>query len=274
MIGVNNNSDKNALYSFAYCKDFDRILENLAELAAPEDWGTREGNPEQKNPILYKYIHHTFARIYEEFKSLDEENKHKKLAICGEYACFNTGLFTENYEPIYGLFQKHKYPGQQDWFLIGFFEEGNNSLKEFSHLPERASYFTDISELIFDYRLQIRPQMQHILGDPENIERLPKSLQEPSKRDLVATLLNGQIELVKRKVAANYKLAVPQFYKGSVQLLLPLCLEDGKTPDLALVIKKEGNYYSARTCLTLEMAYNNARLIAKPETDWLKSSFI
>jgi hypothetical protein len=36
-----------------------------------------------------------------------------------------------------------------------------------------------------------------------------------------------------------------------MQLLLPLCLE---TP----------------TCLTLDMAYNNARQLARPDTDWLQ----
>ena len=42
-------------------------------------------------------------------------------------------------------------------------------------------------------------------------------------------------------------------------------------PDLALVVHKiENNTYTARTCLTLKMAYNNARLIVKPQSTWLK----
>lgn len=28
-------------------------------------------------------------------------------------------------------------------------------------------------------------------------------------------------------------------------------------------------YYQGHTCLTLDMAYNNARLIARPNSDWL-----
>ena len=44
-----------------------------------------------------------------------------------------------------------------------------------------------------------------------------------------------------------------------------------QTPDLALACEKkeDGSCYLGRTCLTMEMAYNNARLIAKPESEWL-----
>ena len=37
---------------------------------------------------------------------------------------------------------------------------------------------------------------------------------------------------------------------------------------LTLDLKKNG-YYQASTCLTMEMAYMDARLIAKPESNWL-----
>lgn len=51
--------------------------------------------------------------------------------------------------------------------------------------------------------------------------------------------------------------------------LLPLCLT-GDKPELALTIQREDGFYAARTCLTLDMAYNNARLICRPETSWIK----
>ena len=79
---------------------------------------------------------------------------------------------------------------------------------------------------------------------------------------------------MKKKVSANYKLAIPQYYEGKIQLLLPLCLEDDETPSLALTVTKVGNFYQGHTCLTLDMAYNNARLIAKPESNWLSTETI
>ena len=64
-------------------------------------------------------------------------------------------------------------------------------------------------------------------------------------------------------------MAGAQFYDGRIQLLLPLCLT-GDKPGLALTIQREDGFYSARTCLTLDMAYNNARLICRPESSWSK----
>ena len=60
-----------------------------------------------------------------------------------------------------------------------------------------------------------------------------------------------------------------------LQLLLPLALEDKKRIDVALVCNhvykpEEGvNNYEGRTIFTLQMAYNNARLITRPDSDWL-----
>lgn len=76
--------------------------------------------------------------------------------------------------------------------------------------------------------------------------------------------------MIKKKVSTNYKLAIPQYYEGKIQLLLPLCLgTDNGKPDLALAVTKLETCYQGHTCLTLDMAYNNARLIAKPESNWL-----
>ena len=76
---------------------------------------------------------------------------------------------------------------------------------------------------------------------------------------------------MKKKVTANYKIAVPQYFDGKIQLLLPLYLLEKSQPDLALVVTKNqlGNSYQGHTCLTMQMAYNNARLIAKPDSNWL-----
>lgn len=78
----------------------------------------------------------------------------------------------------------------------------------------------------------------------------------------------------------NWKTAVPQYYfghsgrgQGYIQLLLPLCLMQPDRADLALVVDKvrSESRYRAHTVLTLSMAYKNARLIARPYSDWLGS---
>ena len=36
----------------------------------------------------------------------------------------------------------------------------------------------------------------------------------------------------------------------------------------------KGGYYQATTCLSMQMAYTDARLIAKPESNWLMAENI
>lgn len=127
----------------------------------------------------------------------------------------------------------------------------------------------DPSELVFDYRLPIRSNIDHILGDEENLTRIPVSLMGEGNSLLLRRAFEGAVVEAARHAAANYTLAVPQFYGGRIQLLLPLCLT-GDKPELALTIQREDGFYAARTCLTLDMAYNNARLICRPETSWIK----
>ena len=114
-------------------------------------------------------------------------------------------------------------------------------------------------ELVFDYRLPIRSNIDHILGDEENLTRIPASLMGEGNSLLLRRAFEGAVVEAARRAAANYTLAVPQFYGGRIQLLLPLCLTGDKD-----------GFYAARTCLTLDMAYNNARLICRPETSWIK----
>ena len=58
-----------------------------------------------------------------------------------------------------------------------------------------------------------------------------------------------------------------------MSLLLPLDLTDDEKPDVALVVELvESGAYLGQTILTMNMAYNNARLISRPDSDWLNTS--
>ena len=86
---------------------------------------------------------------------------------------------------------------------------------------------------------------------------------------MLSTLFRGAIDLALKRVQANYKVAVPTYYKNEICLMLPLSLTTPSKTDLALAIKRNTVFYTAKTVLTLDMAYNDARLIAKPDADWL-----
>ena len=83
------------------------------------------------------------------------------------------------------------------------------------------------------------------------------------------TLSKGQLIQLKERAKRNYKTAIPQYYNGNIQLLLPLSLTDPAKADLALAVERFNDFYRAATCLTLDMAYNNARQLARPDRDWL-----
>lgn len=74
------------------------------------------------------------------------------------------------------------------------------------------------------------------------------------------------------KMRWNFRTAIPSYYPrmNAMSLLLPLCLVDELHADAALVVQlmASGNY-QGQTILTMEQAYMNARLICRPDSDWL-----
>lgn len=252
------------LFEFSFCANYDDKIKNLASLADSEKWNFNESS---HNGILKNYIEHTFRKLQEE----------NKIACINKNAnaCFNTGLVTSNLEEIYALFEKNTNPkAQSPFFMIDFVKKSDYRLLRIftSSLPERADFFSEPHDLIFNPNHEIVADIDHIIQD--NKHRFPKSLVN-SGDDNLRRQLEGSIQEVIKLVKTNYKVAIPQYFNGKTQLLLPLCLTPGsKEPDLALVLFKYSptdTKYCARSCLTLEMAYTNARLIVKPQSEWLKA---
>ena len=244
------------IFDFAWFQDFHGKIEELKSLAMPEDWDYKR-NPLGTNPILENYIKHTFKKLEQEGKVLTQ----------GDYAVFNTGLVTSLQEEIYAFFQNNKRLGYQPWFFVGWRKHSERDLMRFSNLPDVANYFTNPADLLYDTNIELRLNIDHIIED--NLVRFPPSYHSMDKYQ-IGTILQGTIDDAKRRIRRNYKTAVPQYYNGKIQLLLPLCLTSKAEADLALVVEKENGVYRASTCLTLDMAINNARLIAKPDNEWLK----
>jgi len=247
-----------ALYDFAYMHMIDERLKELATLAEPESWDYKCTECDRPNPILYYFFHYTYERI-------KEQNKIATTAD-SSFCCFNTGLVTTHQEPIFALFSKNREVGREPWRFVKFCRRGEFELSKFSNLPEIATYFEDPSCLVFDSRLELRLNLEHIIT--ENRDRFPEPFKSMADYAL-QVIVKGAIDNAKERVKRNYKVAVPQYYKGSVQLLLPLCLSNPNSADLALLLQRHEGHYRAATCLTLDMAYNNARQLAKPDREWL-----
>jgi hypothetical protein len=248
-----------SFHEFTLMPRFDDNIECLASLA-PEDWDYHNTPTSESKPILRNYIKYTYRRIAHEKKVAVTQNE--------KHACWNTGLVTPLQEPIYILFEENKFNDRQTyWHFWKFARRDQWELNKFPALPEMAHYYEDPSTLVYDTRKELRANIEHILAD--NRSRFPAALQTMSDFGL-QNILKGAIDRVIERVKRNYKTAVPQYYDGSIQLLLPLCLTDPGKADLALVVERFSEFYRAATCLPLDWAYNNARQLARPDRDWLQ----
>ena len=236
---------------------------SLAALAEPEDWTGQPNNTTAPYGILKNYISYTYQRLVIE----------QKISTNADRTCatFNTGLLTRHGEEIFGFFEKNTRENKQPWFFMSWVNESNMTImNKFSPLPEMAEYVAAAADLVYDMRHPLTLSTEHIIE--QNLQRFPPNLQNES---LARITLNSAKEMTLKRLRRNYKLAIPQWYPilgaTGAQLLLPLDLTQSGTADLALVVSAtEGGGYRGHTVLTLEMAYSNARLVARPNSDWLR----
>lgn len=85
------------------------------------------------------------------------------------------------------------------------------------------------------------------------------------------------IDKATKRIRWDYKTAVPIYYPAYnlLSLMIPLCLDSDNIADVALLVEKtESGNYLGHTILTLPMAYLDARLLCRPQSDWLRPSLI
>ncbi len=239
-------------------------LDYLSNMAQKEKWDYR-GNSEKH--ILYNFLCYTYDRIKQENKI--------EISIDCDKMCFNTGLLTENGADIYAYFVKNtnKFAKEnQKWFLYGFKQRTDLEMRNFQKYPEIADYFTEPADFIFDKKLSIYIDYDHIIDD--NYDRFVEI--GLNDKYMISGLLENAVKRIVDKVKRNYKLAIPQYYtdkqsgESKIQLLLPLFMQSRDIADLALVVDKGQYDYVGKTILTLEWAYVNSRRIVRPDVDWLK----
>lgn len=277
------------IFEFAKVADWASHLQDLASIAEQERWTYLAVPDPSPLPILESYAKWTFARASEQ----------GILATTERHACYNTGLLTPSQEEIYGCFRiSDRFDAlapqtslNKKWFFTGWVRAGDRQLTAFSSLPALASYWTDPSELVFNPNLRVELNVDHIVR--ENLSRfpvelggqlatsgVPGDLADPDDEDAVERVnltvplatrnaLDGGLKHSVRLAQRSYRIAVPQFYHGRIQLLLPLYLRTADRPDLAVTLEKHGDWYRAATVLYPDWAYRHARLLARPNSEWL-----
>lgn len=269
-------------------------IEKLRSMALDEPW---EDNS-RRNGLLENYLCYTYARVKEERKiALSEDG------LCG---CWNTGLVDMRYLPIY-CYMIRKNP-QERWMFQGFCIDGEDLGKvmasQITNPPSRAEYFTNRNLLFEADSTKLSVDYDHIITEhpsrlPEDwvkralgnaservMEELPSQYDErvghliSEDREALTylqTVLGRAIDISLMRCQWNYKTAIPYYDPNSkgIGWFLPLCIRSKEklAPFAALVVTKQNSgRYQGQTIYKLSWAYRCARLVCRPDSDWLSPS--
>jgi cold shock CspA family protein len=269
-VQIKQSDRRPELYRFAQFPPRAHWLPRLAHLAEHEDWSFERERTDDPHvlPILHSYITNTFAKLKEQADH-GEHTIAKTQRQNRRWAYFDTGLVTAQGQHIYAVFEENRNPKLAPWMWRHFCTLSDRQLPCSSRddLPGRARYFDAPRELTYDPRLELTLDYKHIL-DNHLHDRFPQALRTTPALARQA-LLDAEAH-VKERAQRNDKIAVAQYWRGHIQLLLPLCLQHDA--DLALVVERDPhvNAYHANTVLPLAAAYSNARLLGRPDATWLK----
>lgn len=283
LFGPNRKNSEKSAFAHFYFKGsegetFETPFQQLADMATPEAWNYERPEfqrPNQYLPILRRYLNYTFLRLQSQRKieitTLKNDTREGEVR-----ACFNTGLQTSTGgKDIFAVFSKNDKAARDndfpEWWFRGWHDSYSSMLTGFRPLPEVATYVSDNSDLVFDTSYDIDINFEHIIEDPKNRDRLPQSLRNDST--LAINAVRGAAAYLKQKHRNNRMMAIPFWYPEheKIQFLLPLRLTSAAHEVLALVADKQESdrLYKIRTALTMDMAYSNARLVGKPNREWL-----
>ncbi|MFD0702999.1 DUF3825 domain-containing protein [Slackia equolifaciens] len=268
------------------------------------------GAAQARFTILKSYICTTFFRLESEGKICIAPDRSFAAFNTGLvnkryddiYACFerNSSTWIDEWEWKFAGFTASGRRGL-----------GKRLVELFNPLPEPAEYFSRKEDLLYDLDKDLIIDDDHVLidnmsrlpldflaeelrGDDDAMDlideiraadvagkrRLYKELGDILEDDdrlfrRVRARLNEAVETAKKRVRWNFKTAIPSYYPrgNTMSLLLPICLMDDEVADAALVVQlmPSGNY-QGQTILTMRQAYTNARLICRPDSDWLTTS--
>jgi hypothetical protein len=163
--------------------------------------------------------------------------------------------------------------------LLRFCPESDKDLIRFAgSFPQRVTYYNDPMEIWFNPRLHLTIQYDHIIRERGDFYGNPKNYRFPEAyKDLSISekrgLLEGGVRLLQVRLETSYRIPVPQFYfpRQTIQFLLPIYFGNADEAAMALAAECHGDSYYSSTCLDLDMAYNNARLLAAPDRAlWLQ----
>ena len=270
---------------------------------------TARGSFGRPYPILENYLGVTYSRLLKEDSAhktnrITVSNDNQYLVfntglVTAEY---------DNIYALFGAPLADGKRPFMDYCVEGQGQYGKLLVRYFSEMPDAANYIETLDDVVLDTHKEIKIDSPHILRDNINrlpfglldeaakddiaAQRILQDIKvarnidkRPLWKQLAQRLAQGTagymrmdeklkeaVNKSRKRAGWNYKTAVPMYYpKGDkVDLLLPLCLVDPHKVDAALIVEKvESGNYMGQTILPPRKAYMDARIVCRPDNDWL-----
>jgi hypothetical protein len=226
-------------------------------------------------PKLKNYLNYTFKRLIDL-----EPNSSGRYFVSSkdeEWISFNTGLHNVHGADMLAIFQKYKqrsngaHRAVPDYVFKGCYAPNDRQYRErFGiNIPEIAWYSEDSRDFVFNtrYRLE-RDVFDHLFDRAKERAGLPNAQDE-----VVRNYLRGALENLVPKIKRNYKVAIPVWYveEKRMQLLLPFVSASDLNDVSCFLVERDDNTesYRLKTIFDLDQAYFSARLITRPDKEWL-----
>ena len=284
------------------------VYDLLASVALKERWhfGDNDDDHAGEYPILRNYLTYTFYRLHSTSDGIAISRQDGaswatfNTGLVDElydpiFALFRQNLYLE--QPAWRF---------HDFCIPGKGPSGKKLTSMFDPLPDTARYFDTNFEMVLNTDREIHVDYEHVILDGIARDRFPfeflsvnrprdfewedytakpemqrknflERLAQAVENDLRCTrTIKNQLEdakeLAEKRTRWNFKTAIPQYHPrlNVMSFLLPLALVDDEKVDIALVVTKNpSGSYQGRTVLPLHWAYQNARIVCRPDSDWL-----
>lgn len=278
-------------------------VEKLRKMALDENWDDNE----KKNKLLDNYLCYTYAHVKDENKIAFSDDELHACWNTGlvDYRyepiyCYLTRKEVNNR----WIFKAFCIKGE---------DFGKEMGRNISIMPERAVYFNENNLLCQPTEENLSVDRDHIIREhPSRLpsewlkqalsnqsawlenetptdydKRISDLLPKESPSNLfLQTLLKQTIEESIKRCQWNYKTAIPYYDPCSKKIgwFLPLCTRVSKNidgtdtirlvPFAALVVSKgKSGSFQGETIYRLSWAYRCARLVCRPDSDWLTPLF-
>lgn len=231
----------------------------------------RSKYPATAYPKLRNYLNYTFLRLL--FLEEEDGGNYFITSKDGKNICFNSGLqdqFGHDLLLSFSQFNGDTDEPHSDWVYNGTITPGADTYvdKFGTGTPKLAWYTKDSRDYIFNLDYQFNEEFfDHILARAKTRAGMSQMSDE-----IIKCYLNGVLKNLIPKIQRNYKVAIPVYYVDArkMQLLLPFPTMDGTTSAFLVDRDDERRRYTLKTILDMDQAYFAARLITRPDEDWLK----